>query len=77
MDMSFIVMLAPGNIIIYKNGGLLIDWDMSKDLDLKTDEKNILRIIGYIFRILDFCAYYLLGFLGLPNTLSFQTAEER
>ena len=69
--------ISAGNIIIYKNGGLLIDWDMSKDLDLKTVEKNISRIIGYIFRILNFCAYYLLGYLGLPITLSFQTAEER
>ena len=69
--------ISAGNIIIYKNGGLLIDWDMSKDLDLQTNEKNISRIIGYIFRILDFCAYYLLGFLGLPITPSFQTAEGR
>ena len=45
---------------------------MSKDLGLKSDEKNIFRTVGYISRILlDSCAYHL--FQCLQGTWSFQS----
>ena len=39
--------ISAGNILIYNNGGLLIDWDMSKDLDLRSDDKK--RVVGLHF----------------------------
>ena len=41
--------ISAGNIIIYNGGGLLIDWDMSKDLELISDDKNILRTVWLRF----------------------------
>jgi RIO-like serine/threonine protein kinase len=43
--------ISAGNIVIYNGGGLLIDWDMSKDLDLNSDDKNITRTVSYIFLV--------------------------
>ena len=40
--------ISAGNIIIYNNSGLLIDWDMSKGLDLTSDDKIMSLTVGYI-----------------------------
>jgi serine/threonine protein kinase len=63
--------ISAGNIVIYNNGGLLIDWDMSKDLDLISDDKTISRTVGYASRILDSCAYHL--FRYFQGTWAFQS----
>ena len=63
--------ISAGNIVIYNNGGLLVDWDMSKDSDLKGDEKNIFRTVGRISCILDSCAYHL--FRYFQGTWAFQS----
>ena len=44
---------------------------MCKDLDLKSDEKNISRTVGYTSRILDSCAYHLLRYF--QGTWAFQS----
>jgi serine/threonine protein kinase len=70
--------ISAGNILIYEGGGLLIDWDMSKDLDLKSDEKSILRTVGYIFvpytPVLTTVSI-LSGHLGFPISSSFAVAR--
>ena len=63
--------ISAGNIVIYNGGGLLIDWDMSKDLDLTSDDKTISRIVGYISCILDSYAYHL--FRYFQGTWAFQS----
>ena len=44
---------------------------MSKDLSLKSNEKNRFRTVGYVSRILDSCAYHL--FQCLQGTWAFQS----
>ena len=56
------------DIIIYNGGGLLIDWDMSKDLDWRSDDS---RVVGYVSRILDCRAYSLFGYF--QGTWAFQS----
>ena len=59
--------ISAGNIVIYNNGGLLVDWDMCKDLDLKSDEKNIFRTVGYTSRIIHSCSHHLIRYFRVPG----------
>ena len=63
--------VSAGNIVIYNGGGLLIDWDMSKDFDLTSDDKTISRTVGFISHILDSCPYRL--FRYFQGTWAFQS----
>jgi hypothetical protein len=67
-----------GNTVIYNGGGLLIDWEMSKDLEAQSEEKTISRTIGYISYLGLLCLPAILilsGYLDLSITSSFAMAS--